>query len=57
MFMARLKKKVAVDSVESEDEQTTFNEDDMSVLYDDEDNVIEVEETVDLSDDEILEEE
>lgn len=55
--MARLKKKVVVDSVESEDEQTTFNEDDMSILYDDEGNVIEVEETVDLSDDEILEEE
>ena len=37
------------------EEQTTFNEDDMSVLYDENENIIE-EESIDLSNMEILEE-
>ena len=41
---------------ESVEKQDTFNEDDMSILYDDEGNVIEEEDLTDLDGEEILEE-
>ena len=47
------KKKKVTEEVEG---QTTFNEDDMSILYDDEGNVIECEDCVIIDDTEEVEE-
>ena len=48
--MARKKKVVKeveeVEVLEQEDEQTTFNEDDMSIIYDDEGNEVECEDCI-----------
>ena len=49
--MARKKKEEVVE------EQTTFNEDDMSILYDEFGNPIEVEDETDLTDGVILDDE
>ena len=48
--LARKKKVVKeveeVEVLEQEDEQTTFNEDDMSIIYDDEGNEVECEDCI-----------
>lgn len=53
--MARKKKEVKKE--ESVEEQTTFNEDDMSILFDEFGNIIEVEDETDLTDEVIMDDE
>jgi hypothetical protein len=51
------KKKAVKKQEEAVEEQTTFNEDDMSILFDEFGNIIEVEDETDLTDEVILDDE
>ena len=51
------KKKAVKKQEEAVEEQTTFNEDDMSILFDEFGNIIEVEDETDLADEVIMDDE